>query len=424
MSNEPFQPRWLFFMLAMGLVVLFMSLLSWAVGVQEADAQKEAETSGAGEFEWPQIGLREVISDGLSNPVQVTHAGDGSQRLFIVEKGGRIRIYKDGTLLEQPFLDIRHLVSGFSEQGLLGLAFSPDYVNNGHFFVNYTDILGDTQIVRYHVSDDPDVAEPENAKIILRVEQDSSNHNGGQIEFGPDGYFYIGMGDGGGANDRRNRAQDPNQLLGKMLRIDVETADPLTYTIPLDNPFVNDPNTLDEIWALGLRNPWRFSFDKQTGDLYIGDVGQYMWEEINVQSAKSHGGENYGWRCYEGTHVNQAITSDCEVENHTPPIYEYSHVQDLDHHCSVTGGMVYRGATYARMNGIYFYADYCSGYIWGLQYTGSEWQNRHLYHLEENISTFGQDEAGHLYMATLDTDKVYQIVDLDKQIYFPVVRNQ
>ena len=406
MSNKQIQRGWQFAALVGLIASLILMLL---VSLLSGSRQVSAEFG----MEWPEIEFVPLISRGLSNPVQLIHAGDSSGRLFIVEKGGRIRIYKDGVLLDEPFLDIRHLVNTFNERGLLGLAFSPDYVNDGDFYVNYTDNVGDTQIVRYHVSANPDVADPDSAEIVLSVEQFSSNHNGGQTLFGADGYLYIGMGDGGGQGDVGNRAQNPTLLLGKMLRIDVETDDPLTYTIPLDNPFIDDSTTRDEIWALGLRNPWRFSFDSQTGDLYMGDVGQYQWEEINFQPA-GVGGQNYGWRCYEGNHEFNAI--DCASEDeYTFPIHEYNHRPDGQFvHCSVTGGVVYRGNAYARMQGIYFYIDYCSGYLWGLRKEGLGWQNQQLNEWEFGVTSFGEDEAGNLYVTLQGSNgagSVYQLTD-------------
>lgn len=438
MNKRSRLPKWAFFMLPVGFMLFFLGALSLSVGAQQdvliasgMPSEMPLEMKGLSRntignqayltetIEWPVLALQQVISDGINSPVDLTHAGDGSGRLFIVEKGGTIRVYKAGTFVTRPFLDISALVSGGGERGLLGLAFSPNYVKNGTFYVNYTDLQGTTQIVRYRVSANPDLADADSAQVVLSVEQDYPNHNGGQIAFAADGKLYIGMGDGGSANDPFNRAQNPQSLLGKMLRLDVETNDPLTYTIPLDNPFVNDAETLDEIWALGLRNPWRFSFDTLTNELYIADVGQLDWEEINVQPATSSGGENYGWRCYEGTSVNFA---DCEVVNPIAPIFEYAHTQDLpDFHCSITGGMVYRGKAYTRMNGIYFYADYCSGYIWGLRKTATGWENHYFFSVEDRISTFGQDEAGNLYFATLDSDQVYQLIDLEHSIYLPMI---
>ncbi len=428
--------KWVFLILMIGLMLTFISILQLSdlVMASKIDAQLEPKIDllsnstigNQGYFTetigWPVLGSQLVISESINKPVDLTHAGDGSGRLFIVEKGGFIRIYNAGVLLSEPFLDISGLLSGGGERGLLGLAFSPNYTINGTFYVNYTDINGATKIVRYRVSDNPDVANADSAQVVLSVEQDFANHNGGQITFAADGTLYIGMGDGGGSNDPFNRAQDPQSLLGKMLRLDVESNDPLTYTIPFDNPFVNDPETLDEIWALGLRNPWRFSFDTLTNELYIADVGQWRWEEINMQPATSSGGENYGWRCYEGMLANGSTFPNCDLPNHTPPIFEYAHHPDNSiFHCSITGGMVYRANRYVRMNGIYFYADYCSGYLWGLKKSEKGWENRELLQTGLQISTFGQDEAGNLYFTTLDSNQIYQLIDLEHEIYFPII---
>ncbi|MBF8285408.1 MAG: hypothetical protein HW378_4323 [Anaerolineales bacterium] len=258
---------------------------------------------------------------GLDEPVDLKHAGDGSGRLFVIEQPGRIRIVENGELLPDPFLDIEPLVnSRGNEQGLLGLAFYPDYAANGLFFVNYTDVNGDTVVARYAVSaDDPSRADPASAKIILQVDQPFPNHNGGDLVFGPDGYLYIGLGDGGSGGDPQGNGQNLNALLGKMLRIDVNHGDP--YAIPPDNPFAGRAGARPEIWAYGLRNPWRYSFDRATGDLYIADVGQNAYEEVDFQPADSRGGENYGWNKYEGFHAYDGGATD----GLTMPVAEYAH---------------------------------------------------------------------------------------------------
>jgi glucose/arabinose dehydrogenase len=360
---------------------------------------------------WPELGMGQTIG-GLERPVHITHAADGSGRIFVVEQAGRIRIIQDGEVLPEPFLDIVPLVSCCGERGLLSVAFPP---NNGkspqHFYIDYTDSNGDTVIARYQVSGDPNQADPDSAEVLLNIAQPYGNHNGGQLVFGPDGYLYIGMGDGGSAGDPHNNAQNPGVLLGKMLRIDTETepADPSQpYAIPDTNPFVQTEGYRPEIWALGLRNPWRFSFDRATGDLYIGDVGQDAYEEIDFQPAESDGGENYGWRCKEGFHdFNMA---GCEGIQMVLPVAEY---RNRGYDCSVTGGFVYRGGVYERMQGVYFYGDYCSGKIWGLQQQDGEWINRLL--LESSagrrLTTFGEDEQGNLYIADLEGGTIMQLVD-------------
>ena len=330
-------------------------------------------------------------------PIQITNAGDGSGRLFVVEQKGRIRVVSDGVLLPTPFLDISEQVSCCHEQGLLSVAFPPDYDEKQHFYVNYTNSEGDAVIARYRVTSDQNVADPQSAEIILRIDQPHKIHNGGHMEFGPkDGYLYIGTGDGGAQGDPENLAQDPSTLLGKMLRIDVESG-VSPYTIPASNPFVQTAGYRDEIWALGLRNPWGFSFDKQTGDLYIGDVGYRKFEEINYQPASSKGGENYGWAILEGIHCYVAPyepVAFCDAEGFTPPVAEYPHSQG----CAVIGGPVYRGTRSTSMRGIYFYADFCTGRIWGLRQVGDTWESALLYDAPFRITAIGEDEDGNLYV--------------------------
>lgn len=355
----------------------------------------------------PDLELVEVAS-GIPNPTVVTHAGDGSDRLFIVEQQGRIRVIDNGVLLASPFLDILSIVnsSGF-EQGLLGLAFHPDYETNGFFYVNYIDSAGDTVVSRFSVSAvDPNVADPASELQLLTVVQPFSNHNGGQIEFGPDGYLYIGLGDGGSGGDPGDRAQDIALPLGKILRIDVDsTQPPLNYAIPADNPFVGVAGAAEEIWALGLRNPWRFSFDRLTGDLYIGDVGQNLYEEINRAPAASTGGENWGWRCYEASHPYN--TAGCgPIGDYDMPILEYPHGAP-SFPCSVTGGYRYRGPMAPSLDGAYLFGDYCTGEIWaGIEdLPGGSWSTLPLDFPQNTSSlrTFGEDEVGNVYVAAGST---------------------
>ena len=335
----------------------------------------------------------ETTLSGLTNPVAITHAGDGSGRLFITEQGGRILIYDGSKLLPTPFLDISALLSTGGERGLLSVAFHPNYASNGHFYVNYTNTDGDTIIARYSVSNDPNLADPASASTVMTIAQPYSNHNGGQLEFGPEGYLYIGMGDGGDAGDPNNYAQNPDSLLGKMLRIDVDGDVP--YGVPPDNPFISDEQVRDEIWALGLRNLWRFSFDRFSGDLFIGDVGQNNWEEIDYQPATSAGGENYGWRLMEGNHCYNP-SANCNDGSLTLPVLEYSH--DLG--CAVTAGYLYRGRNNPLLSGMYIYGDYCSGRIWGAKRGGDgNWSVEELSDTNLNISAFGEDENGELYVA-------------------------
>jgi len=352
-------------------------------------------------------------------PIQVTHAGDGSGRLFVVQQDGKILIIKNGQVLAQPFLNISSLVVYNGERGLLGLAFHPDYPATPYFYVNYSRLSdGDTVIARYTITADPDIANPSSASVLLTVDQPDTNHNGGQLLFSPiDGYLYIGMGDGGGSNDTQNRAQNLNTLLGKMLRLDVDGAFP--YAVPADNPYVG-VSGLDEIWALGLRNPWRFSFDRLTGDLYIGDVGQNAWEEIDFQAAGTPGGVNYGWRCREGMH-NFNFEPSCQLLTLTEPVAEYSHSLG----CSVSGGFVYRGQDFPDLAGHYFYGDYCSGRIWSIYQASSAPVSFSAPDLELDsplrISAFGEDENGELYIADYN-GTVRQLIQLPPNIAnFPLI---
>lgn len=336
----------------------------------------------------------------------LTHAADNSGRIFLVEKAGRVRIITTGRVQEQPFLDITALVdSGASERGLLSLAFDPDYAANGEFYVNYTAGAADgaSTIARYRVSADPDRADPDSGQVILTIAQPAANHNGGQIQFGPDGYLYIGTGDGGRADDPWDNAENLSVLLGKMLRIAVRGQE--TYAVPADNPFVGRSDARPEIWAYGLRNPWRFSFDRATGDLFIADVGQNQWEEINVQGADSGGGEHYGWDTMEARHCFEPGQG-CDTTGKVLPVVEYPHSQG----CSVTGGYVYRGQAYPALAGTYFYADFCTGTIWGLHPNGAgTWQSAFLLSSGVSIASFGEDEAGELYVLDLGGE-VFRLV--------------
>jgi glucose/arabinose dehydrogenase len=327
------------------------------------------------------------VVDGLSQPVALAHTDD--DRLFVVEKAGAIRIIQGGALAADPFLDIRARVgSRDSEQGLLGLAFHPRYRQNGFFFVDYTDVHGNTVIARYHADPGSMTADPNSEHVILRVQQPYPNHNGGQLAFGPDGKFYIGLGDGGSQGDPNGNGQSLNTLLAKLLRIDVDAADP--YGIPADNPFAHGGGR-PEIWAYGLRNPWRFTFDRLTGDLYIADVGQDAWEEIDFQPAGAPGGANYGWNLREGLH---AYTSD-STAGLIDPVAEYGH----DQGCAVIGGAVIRAPSLPAWQGTYVFGDYCSGRVWGLTNAGGNWQTRRLFDTPYHITSFGEDQAGEIYLA-------------------------
>lgn len=350
----------------------------------------------------PELELVEIVT-GLSSPVVIGHAGDGSGRIFVVEQVGRIRIIENGSLLPAPFLDISSTISSGGEQGLLGLAFDPDYATNGDFYVHYT--RSDNANVIAHYNADPPSSNSADTvgTVLLTQAQPRTNHNGGQIAFGPDGYLYIAIGDGGKQGDPDDNAQNMQTFLGKILRISVDGAS--SYTIPPTNPYVGVGSAFDEIWQPGLRNPWRFSFDRGTGDLFIGDVGQNTWEEINHAPAPSSGGENWGWRCYEATH-SYDLTGCGSVGDYEMPIIEYSHGSP-NFHCSVTGGYVYRGPSAPGLNGAYLFGDYCSGTIWAAEYNGGAgtWNVVELDFPQSTSSllTFGEDEAGNVYLARSGT---------------------
>lgn len=353
--------------------------------------------------QWPKIQLNQVIG-GIERPVLATHAGDNSGRLFIVEQSGKIRIFNNGLLLTTPFLDITGRILCCGERGLLSVAFPPGYgTNKFHLYVNYTN-TGDNTIVSRFALLTTNQVDPDSEEILLEIEQPFENHNGGQIAFGPDGMLYIGMGDGGSGGDPLSSGQNMDSLLGKMLRIDVES-NAMPYAIPADNPFVNLQNVRPEIWSYGLRNPWRFSFDRSTGDLYIADVGQNLFEEVNVQDSNSKGGENYGWNFLEGIHCFNS--SNCDLNGLTLPKLEYSH---SDGTCSVAGGYVYRGATFPTLQGVYLFGDFCSGQVGGLRRTDAGWESIILLETPHSITSFGEDESGNVYLAD-SGGTLFQIVE-------------
>lgn len=372
-------------------------LLVAAIGVQAQNAPSAVPSApDPSKYQWV------PVVDGIERPLYVTNAGDGSGRLFVVDQGGHIWIVKDGKLQDQPFMDISNLVAkDANERGLLGLAFHPDYKSNGIFFVHYSDLNGDTTLARYHVSaDNPDAADLNSGKTILHLKQPYANHNGGQLAFGPDGYLYMGLGDGGSQGDPNKNGQNPHVLLGKILRIDIN-GDP--YTIPKDNPFADGQNGAPEVWAMGLRNPWRFSFDRATGDLYIGDVGQNKWEEVDFQPAGSPGGLNYGWNIMEGNH---AYSGAADPGNLVKPIAEYDHGQGI----AVTGGYVYRGTALPELQGIYFFADYGTGRMWSTYRDASNtWQTTVFKDTGKLISSFGVDEQGELYVTDFSSGGVLKL---------------
>lgn len=405
-------------------------LLLWLF-LSSVNTSPNLAVRASGQASWPDIGLTPV-AEGLDNPVHITNAGDGSGRLFVVEQQGRIRIIKNNTL-QGTFLDISDRVRSVgSEEGLLSVAFQPGFgTSQPYFYVYYTRQSGNNRVSRFTVSGNPNQADPASETTVLKLPHPTyQNHNGGQLAFGPDGYLYIGTGDGGGGGDPFGNAQDPGSLLGKLLRIDVSFTSitsvfsdfniylPLitkhsfsppadqAYVIPPDNPFVDITGYRAEIWALGLRNPWRFSFDRLTGDLYIGDVGQSSQEEVDFQSSTSNGGENYGWNIMEGTACYNSLT--CNKSGLTLPVFSYqTHVDG----CAISGGYVYRGSSYPGLEGIYFAGDYCSGKIWGLRKSGSSWENQELRDTSLWISSFGEDEGGEIYLADRSSGSIYQLID-------------
>ncbi len=327
------------------------------------------------------------VAQGLTHPVDLQAAGD--ERLFVVQQPGAIRIIADGEVRDNPFLDIRdRVLDDAFERGLLGLAFDPDYDENGMFYVNYTGSGGHTRISRFKVTGDPNLADPASEQVLLTIDQPFANHNGGGLTFGPDGYLYIGVGDGGSGGDPRGNAQDLTTILGTLLRIDVHGGDP--YAVPPDNPFLGSEGARPEIWDYGLRNPWRFAFDPANGDLYIADVGQNQWEEINFESAGSGGGVNYGWNLLEGSHPYEG-----GGDGTTLPVAEYDHGLG----CSVTGGVVVRDPQLPGWEGVYLYGDFCSGNLWGLvRDAGGGWISERLYGTDFRISAFGTDNMGRVHL--------------------------
>ena len=337
------------------------------------------------------------VAGGFASPVAITHAGDGSGRLFVVEQGGTVRIVRNGTVAPQPFLNITSLVTSGGEQGLLGLAFPPGFPVRQNFYVNYINRagIGNTVIARFAVGGNLDLADLTSRRELLTIAQPFANHNGGQLAFGPDNHLYIGSGDGGSGGDPQANGQNTASLLGKLLRLNVLSGP--NPAIPVGNPFGN------EVWAYGLRNPWRFSFDRQTGDMYLADVGQGAREEVNFQPVGSGAGANYGWNAMEGSLC--FLIPSCSSAGLIPPVAEYDHTLG---NCSVTGGYVYRGGN-ASLKGTYLYGDFCSGRIWGLRNNGIAWENRLLLDSALLISTFGEDEGGEIYVADYGSGGIFRI---------------
>ena len=376
---------------ALTLPIAASLLLAVAIGVA---AQEEGPPLS--------FGLEPVVG-GLERPVFLAEPDDGSGRLFVVEQPGRIRTVVDGVVAPDPFLDITDRVESGGEQGLLSVAFHPEFAENGQFFVGYTsqagEGAGDNTVSRFTVSeDDPSRADPASEEVLLAIADPYPNHNGGLLLFGPDGMLYVGLGDGGASGDPEGNAQDTGTLLGDILRLDVDGVEgDLPYAIPDDNPYADGNGGRPEIWASGLRNPWRFSFDRETGDLWIADVGQNWIEEVNLQPATDQGGANYGWDALEGTSC--FADDECDPEGFVAPVAEYTH----EFGCSVTGGHVYRGAEIEELVGIYLFGDFCSGLVWGLEPDGeSGWTALGPVETGLNISSFAEDQSGNLYLLALD----------------------
>ncbi|MBC7868672.1 PQQ-dependent sugar dehydrogenase [Candidatus Saccharibacteria bacterium] len=399
------QKKRLVYIVAGGIGVILLSLFLWSL-LRDNKIQSPASPNSIATQKESKIKLNFYVA-GLTSPTSIAAPKDqADKRLFVLEQAGLIRIInKDSQLETQPFLDITQKILNNGEMGLLGLVFHPNYASNAYFYVNYINKAQETIIARYKVSSEANKADPSSEKILLKTEQPYPNHKGGDLKFGPDGFLYIALGDGGSAGDPENRAQDKNSLLGKILRIDVDKGDP--YAIPPTNPFVNQAGVQPEIWAYGLRNPWRISFDKTIGDLYVADVGQGDIEEVNVQKASSKGGTNYGWRCYEGNKVfnNQGCL---ELAKYEAPAFEYTHEENR---CSITGGYVYRGSLYPTLNGKYFYGDYCNGQLFYAEKKDGKWQQTLVAKTPYAFSTFGQGSDSELYVADYTTGIIYKITD-------------
>lgn len=379
--------------------------------------------SASGPVEWPEIDFVRLRL-GVNQMTQVTNAGDGSGRLFLVRQTGSIWIIQADQVLPEPFLDIEDRVNCCGERGLLGLAFAPDFARNGRFYVYYSALTGENVVERHFVSEtDPNRADPSRSQRIIATPDIVEPHNGGQVAFGPDGYLYIGIGEDGVGQ----RAQNPAELRGKLLRIQAEpvypdippqslrrlylpsvpqhSSTPFVYAIPPDNPFVQTAGYRPEIWALGLRNPWRFSFDTATGDLYLGDVGDQTWEEVNYEPAGSPGGRNYGWPIMEGMHCHD--NPGCNTDGKTLPVWEY---QQIDGNCAIIGGVVYRGDDIPDLVGTYLYGDFCSGRVFGLRRSQGVWESAELYDADYGFSSFGYGEDRNVYMSEYASRQVRRLV--------------
>lgn len=360
-------------------------------GASPTPASAAVTIPDTGNYTW------NILTDGITSPTDIQSARDGSGRLFIVERPGRIRIFQDGKLAEAPFLDITNIAgSNGAEQGLLGLAFHPQFASNGYYYVNYTDKNGNTHISRFTATEDSTNTGSE--QQILFVQQPFPNHNGGALAFGPDGYLYIGLGDGGSGGDPYGNAQSTNTLLGKILRVDVNHGEP--YSAPVDNPYTITNSNYPEIWAIGLRNPWKFFFDQQTGNLWVADVGQDNWEELNFIPAGTNTRLNFGWNIME---ANYPYSGSNQPE-FWAPVAEYKHGPE----CSITGGVVYSGKNLPEWQGVYMFGDFCSGNIWGVSTPPQNNPPTLLFQTTFRISTFGLDEEGELLVADY-AGSIYQL---------------
>jgi glucose/arabinose dehydrogenase len=397
-------------LLIIGILVIIVvtTVLVFLLQQKRAVAPATSKTTAS-----PSVIRPSFVATGLNSPTNITAAPNSStDKLFITELAGTIRTLSpsEKPTVIRPFLDITSKVHAGGEMGLLGLAFHPDYAKNGYFFVNYIDKEQNTVVARYKLASNGTLADPDSEKVMFWIRQPYPNHNGGALAFGPDGYLYIAMGDGGSAGDPEKRAQDKNSYFGKILRIDVNNADVKKgkpYLSPATNPFFDQKDVLPEIWAYGLRNPWRMSFDTVTNDLFIADVGQDKAEEIDLQSASSKGGENYGWRCKEGT--QDFNTAGCSTTTkYVAPILSYAHENDR---CSVTGGYKYHGTAYPGLTDKYFYADYCSGELFYGAKNGDTWKQSFVIKTPYTINTFGQDTNGEVYFTDYTTGALYKLVD-------------
>ena len=387
-------------------LVAVVSLLLWVVLRPTTTETPKTPSQVTQTLKPPKVELQLVVK-GLGVPTAITGSPDTSdKRLFVAERHGLVHILDQEKVTDKPFLDLTAKANDDgAERGLLGFAFHPKFATNGYFYVNYVDKDNNTIIARYQTDTATGLANPNSEKVLIKLKQPYVNHKGGQLAFGPDGYLYAGLGDGGSGGDPENRAQDKTLFFGKILRLDVDHGDP--YAVPADNPFVKETGTKPEIWAYGLRNPWRFSFDSKTGDLYIGDVGQNLHEEVDFQAANSKGGTNYGWRCYEATQTYNA--AGCQAASaYTMPVLSYDHT---DKRCSITGGQVYRGQQYPALLGMYFYADNCGGQVYDTKKSTGDWQANLAVQTELLPTTFGTDNQGEVYLGDMKEGGIYRLID-------------